>query len=322
MQQLRNNSGTIIIILGFVSIQVILYGLLRLYSSWQSSQNNNNINMNQNQWSHVTPSQQLANTENRKYLFSGIVSQTCNNQEHRNIIRKWMSHYQSTVDYKFFMMSTCEKEVSPSESDVIFIEVRNKKYSAAEMVEKLIQYFDDNHSMKYRYLVKTNDLTLIRYDAMQRLLEQGVDHTFGENLSQQELAHKVYGYAGYFISNTRVYDKHYENKMGILQYVIYAESSGYALSAALARTLNTLSKTAEMDKFQYDDTTIGHWVSNVQHTRLAMEDMFLTANKDKRSCSKNLIVISPLRDAKLLDRVADSIIKDDWDEACVVLNSL
>lgn len=233
----------------------------------------------------------------KKFFFTGILS-TCDEKgaQRRALARTWMSQYPpNLVDHAFLLehynygsrtsepFSCVEKlqEEQQTHGDLIFFRLEKEQTGWTKIVykvEKMIQYLGENSLFdKYRYILKTDDDSLVRYDMYKSALQDQVDIPFilGQTqggaqdnvyLSSRQnfLTHSLFAYSGVFVTGSKVHtgergDDKFLEDTGLNFYVKYAAGAGYAFSSALGRAIYLASQAGNLSKWGNEDATFGHW---------------------------------------------------------------
>jgi hypothetical protein len=290
----------------------------------------------------------------KKFFFAGIVS-TCMQYERRQTMRAWLKKYSSIMDFKF-VMDKVEYQVianyisaidcslyleaeNKKHNDLMFIDTRPDEQGAKKLaykVQSMFNWVSSNYRFQYRYIVKSDDDTLIQFDKWRELIEKEYDQKlmkkqkYLQNHPQRDqiLAQSSYVYSGYFMKNSRVVlnganaDTGYFSKTSLPRYVAYAQGSAYAISSAIANTIEIWSRVAVLDKWMNEDATIGHWISSLKHDKIQVDKVALYGDMNEPKCGSDTIIFHPFKSPEILQRFAFLVRSDQWEDGCSVVSPM
>lgn len=282
----------------------------------------------------------------KKYFFTAILS-TCDDigAQRRTLVRTWMSQFSSLpnlVDHVFLLdhynygsktlepFSCVEKlhQEQQTYGDLIFLRLEKEETGWTKIiykVEKLIQHLGDHLLFdKYRYILKTDDDALVRYDMYRNTLQDQVDTPFvlaqtqdgapASNLDlstkQNFLTRSLFAYSGVFLSGSKVHtgggrgDDKFLEDTGLRSYVKYAAGAGYAFSSALGRTIYLSSQAGNLSKWGNEDATFGHWASSFQHVKHHLGGIHAFGSY----CTPRALIYHPIKDVNKMDMVIQAVI--------------
>ena len=112
-------------------------------------------------------------------------------------------------------------------------------------------------------------------------------------------------------------NEQYIRDTGLKYYTKYAAGAGYMLSMAMCNTIYSISQVAEMRKWRSEDTTVGHWVSSIDHIPFNNHQVSLhhccASRFDYRKPS---MMYHPIKDLSLLANMAHTLTKGDSRGTC------
>lgn len=214
--------------------------------------------------------------------------------------------------------------------DLLFVRMHDNELGYLKIVykvEKMVRFLGDfNLWNNYRYMLKTDDDSLVRFDRYRDMLTQEIDLPYLSRVhntdatssllpsvaistnDQSTLLRELSVYSGQLLKVSPVtrLDPDYYHDTNLRYYTTYASGACYAFSSALGKSLYTASKGGVLKKWNMEDATFGHWVSMFQHTKHKINHVVT----GRWSCDPNAMVFHPIKNPQVLDRMVDMIVRN------------
>jgi hypothetical protein len=275
----------------------------------------------------------------QKYFLVGMLN-TCDDlgNERRRILRKWMKQYTDVIDYYFVLdhivypanapSYDCKKILAKEQvqyNDLLFMDTNPGQQGRGNLiykVELLFLHIGKHFRNRYRYIFKTDDDSVVKFDKLKQVFVENIDKAYMKDHpeidSEEKLMKSLYAYAGHFLWGSAVLEAKFKRDTGLDYYTRYAAGSGYAASAALANAVYTMAASFPISKWEAEDASFGYWVSNVHHVALNLGTEFYSVHP--HLCTPTAILYHPIKNTKQLDKLT-AITNINSTAACVVVQA-
>lgn len=224
------------------------------------------------------------------YFIICLIFTSVNNIARRNCIRNTWVNFGKNLQFKYYFVigtdqfsSTINDELSRENSknnDLLLLPNLSDTYNNLSL--KLLQslkWTNDNHRGKFQFILKVDDDSFVRIDALYNYLEQ----LYQNNHSGKPI------YLGFFDGRAHVKQKGiWKEKNWFLcdRYLPYAVGGGYVLSHELIRYISVNAPLFQL--YQSEDVTLGTWLAPLSIER--KHDIRFDTEYRSRGCFNTFLV--------------------------------